>query len=240
MGDQRRGAAAVGQLEVQPPVTSVDHPLTYAEAAARLEGPGRSYLERLDEAISTDLNTAQALAVLTRVSRDDEIRRDALGAAFEAVLAFGLLDPEPKDIEPSARKLLLAPDEIDQLLGEREDARRRGDLAVADQIRDMLERLGIEVRDTPRGSRRPISDSAAPPGLDRRASHEDQIVNLGLMATDFPQYRLSFDRPGQASRSTRVTGPDPDAAHGSGACFEPEAAGTPTAPRQPPAANLSG
>jgi hypothetical protein len=29
----------------------------------------------------------------------------------------------------------------------------------------------------------------------RRACHEDQIVNLGLMATDFPQYRLSFDRP---------------------------------------------
>jgi hypothetical protein len=27
------------------------------------------------------------------------------------------------------------------------------------------------------------------------ACHEDQIVNLGLMATDFPQYRLSFDRP---------------------------------------------
>jgi hypothetical protein len=178
-------------------------------AAARLEGPGRSYLERLDEAISTDLNTAQALAVLTRVSRDDEIGRDALGvlgAAFEAVLAFGLLDLEPKDIEPPARKLLLAPDEIDQLLGEREDARRRGDFAVADEIRDMLERLGIEVRDTPEGAvliairpsrkhRPPTSDSAAPPGLDRRASHEDQIVNLGLMATDFPQYRLSFDRP---------------------------------------------
>jgi hypothetical protein len=144
-----------------------------------------------------------------RVSRDDEIGRDALGvlgAAFEAVLAFGLLDLEPKDIEPSARKLLLAPDEIDQLLGEREDARRRGDFAVADEIRDMLERLGIEVRDTPEGAvliairpsrkhRPPTSDSAAPPGLDRRASHEDQIVNLGLMATDFPQYRLSFDRP---------------------------------------------
>ena len=31
-------------------------------------------------------------------------------------------------------------------------------------------------------------------GLDRRASHEDQVVSLGLMATDFPQYRLSFDR----------------------------------------------
>ena len=122
------------------------------------------------------------------------------------MLAFGLLGLEPKDIGPPARKLLLAPDEIDQLLGEREDARRRGDFAVADEIRDMLERLGIEVRDTPEGAvliairpsrkhRPPTSDSAAPPGLDRRASHEDQIVNLGLMATDFPQYRLSFDRP---------------------------------------------
>ena len=46
-----------------------------------------------------------------------------------------------------------------------------------------------------RKHRPPTSDSAAPPGLDRRASHEEQIVNLGLMATDFPQYRLSFDRP---------------------------------------------
>jgi hypothetical protein len=37
--------------------------------------------------------------------------------------------------------------------------------------------------------------TAAAPGLDRRASHEDQIVNLGLMATDFPQYRLSSTAP---------------------------------------------
>jgi hypothetical protein len=175
LGDQWRGAAAVGQLEVQPPVTPVDHPLIYEEAAARLEGPGRSYLERLDEAISTDLNTAQALAVLTRVSRDDEIGRDALGvlgAAFEAVLAFGLLDLEPKDIEPSARKLLLAPDEIDRLLGEREDARRRGDFAVADEIRDMLERLGIEVRDTPEGAVliaiHPVSEAPAAHQRQRR------------------------------------------------------------------------
>jgi hypothetical protein len=46
-----------------------------------------------------------------------------------------------------------------------------------------------------RKHRPPTSNSAAPPGLDRRASHEGQIVNLRLMATDFPQYRLSFDRP---------------------------------------------
>ena len=41
------------------------------------------------------------------------------------------------------------------------------------------------------------------------------------MASERPQYRLSFDRPESASRSTRVTGPDPDAAHGSGSVSSP-------------------
>jgi cysteinyl-tRNA synthetase len=38
------------------------------------------------------------------------------------------------------------------LLGERDDARRQGDFATADEIRGMLERLGIEVRDRPEGT----------------------------------------------------------------------------------------
>jgi cysteinyl-tRNA synthetase len=38
------------------------------------------------------------------------------------------------------------------LLGERDDARRQGDFTTADEIRRMLERLGIEVRDTPEGT----------------------------------------------------------------------------------------
>jgi cysteinyl-tRNA synthetase len=38
------------------------------------------------------------------------------------------------------------------LLGERDDARRQGDFTTADEIRRMLKRLGIEVRDTPEGT----------------------------------------------------------------------------------------
>jgi cysteinyl-tRNA synthetase len=130
-------------------------PLTYEEAAARLEGPERVYLERLDEAISNDLNTAQALAVLTEVSRAPLVGPDdlmTLAGAFEAVLAVGLLDLVPEDVEPPPRELLIAPGEVDRLLDEREEARRRGDFGVADEIREMLERLGIEVRDTSDGT----------------------------------------------------------------------------------------
>lgn len=68
------------------------------------------------------------------------------------MLAIGLLDLMPQDVEPPARELLLAPSEVDQLLGERDDARRQGDFTTADEIRRMLERLGIEVRDTPEGT----------------------------------------------------------------------------------------
>jgi cysteinyl-tRNA synthetase len=130
-------------------------PLTYEEAAARLEGPERVHLERLDEAISNDLNTAQALAVLAEVSRAPLVGSDdliTLAGAFEAVLAVGLLDLVPEDVEPPPRELLIAPGEVDRLLDEREEARRRGDFGVADEIREMLERLGIEVRDTSDGT----------------------------------------------------------------------------------------
>jgi len=147
-------------------------PLTYEDAAKRLGGPGRRYLERLDEVISTDLNTAQALAVLTQVSRDPEVGAEDLAnlaAAFEAVLAVGLLDLVPDDIEPPARELLLAPDDVDQLLSEREEARRRGDFATADEIRDMLERLGVEVRDTPEGTVWKVR-----PAVAARAAGEDE------------------------------------------------------------------
>jgi hypothetical protein len=69
-----RGAIVVDGLERLGERTSRRAlPLTFAETTTRLDGAGRGYLERLDEAISTDLNTAQALAVLTQVSRDPEV-----------------------------------------------------------------------------------------------------------------------------------------------------------------------
>jgi cysteinyl-tRNA synthetase len=129
-------------------------PLAYDKAAARLDGAAREYLDQLDEAVSGDLNTAQALAVLTQLPRDAEIGEDdlvALVGAFEAVLAVGLLDLVPEDLDLPARELLLQPEEVDRLLGEREEARASGDFAAADEIRDMLERFGVEVRDTAEG-----------------------------------------------------------------------------------------
>jgi cysteinyl-tRNA synthetase len=131
------------------------HPLTYAEAAERLGAAGRGYLARLDDAVSADLNTAEALVVLTRLSRDPELTTDDLAvlvAAAEALLAMGLLDLVPGDLDAPAAEVALDPDDIERLLDERAAARRRGDFAAADGIRDRLDRIGIELRDTPGGT----------------------------------------------------------------------------------------
>jgi cysteinyl-tRNA synthetase len=130
-------------------------PLSYEDAAARLDGVGRTYLARIDEAVSNDLNTAQALAVLTELSRDPNVAGENLAvlvSASEALLAIGLLDLVPDDLDPPAAELALDADEVQRLINEREAARRQGDFATADEIRDKLDRIGVEVRDTGQGT----------------------------------------------------------------------------------------
>lgn len=104
------------------------HPLVYAEAVVRLAGPAREYLAHLDDAVSSDFNTAQALAVLTQVSRDSTLAADDLAvlvSASEALFAVGLLELVPEDLDHPSVERLLEADEIARLLGEREEAPRR-------------------------------------------------------------------------------------------------------------------
>jgi cysteinyl-tRNA synthetase len=136
-------------------VPTGDCELSYDEAAARVEGSAQAWLRQLDEAVSADLNTAQAVAVLTNLSRDADLAPEdlaALVAAAEALLGVGLLDLVPEDLDPPAPELPLQDDEIEQLLRERDEARRRGDFATADELRARLERSGVEVRDTADGT----------------------------------------------------------------------------------------
>lgn len=75
-----------------------------------------------------------------------------LVAAFEAVVAVGLTDMAPRDLDAPAPELPVDADEIDRLVAERDEARSRGDFAVADEIRGRLDVLGVELRDTAAGT----------------------------------------------------------------------------------------
>jgi cysteinyl-tRNA synthetase len=124
-------------------------------AAGELGSRGRLYLARIDAAISNDLNTPQALAVLTELSRDTTLAADELAvlvSAAEDLLALGLLDLDPEELVPQGAQFAPNSGEVERLLEQRAEARRHGDFTTADRIRDDLERRGIEVRDTREGT----------------------------------------------------------------------------------------
>jgi cysteinyl-tRNA synthetase len=130
-------------------------------AAARLAGPpraagrqAREYLREFDDAVSEDLNTPRAIAAVIAASRDERISEaelTGLAEQFEAVLAIGLSDLEPADLDLRASQAVITEAEIESLLAERTAARSARNFAAADVLRDKLTDAGVIVEDKPGG-----------------------------------------------------------------------------------------
>ena len=117
-----------------------------AEAFAALK-------QRFETALNGDLNTSLAVTAVYDVLKakcNDATKRAAL-ADFDYVLGLNLLaaakkfkDDQPKDeVDP----------EIDALVAARTTAKKEKNWAEADRIRDELKAKGIEIIDTPQGTK---------------------------------------------------------------------------------------
>jgi len=130
------------------------------EMSERPEGPDSpAVAEQIEQArgafraaIENDLNTSAALATLhefmTAINRLGPARRDA-----QRVTAFMREADTVLGVLGEAAPAREADDEIDALIAEREAARGARDFARADAIRDELAKRGIELLDTPQGTR---------------------------------------------------------------------------------------
>jgi len=110
----------------------------------------QAYLDRLDSALSEDLNTPAALVALDEMLADNTVPVEARAAAlatFDATLGLGLrgLTREALRIRPVAAALTVA--DIEARLDERQQARAARDFARSDAIRDALIADGVEVMD---------------------------------------------------------------------------------------------
>ncbi len=147
----------VTRIQSVRPLRSVDSITEATTLIGEKDRAATRLLDQIDIALTADLNTPQILAVLQDTLRDPEITdegRRAVVAACDAVLGLGLASLEPADVQPGRNTNDLAPEErvaIDRLIAERTSARKGRDWARADQIRDELESLGVQVTDTPDG-----------------------------------------------------------------------------------------
>ncbi len=135
--------------------------------------------QNFEQALSDNLNTAEALAaifemvregntamdqgrlyegdrapVLDTIERSDRIFAILEDNDYDKLQRFGFLQPE--EILASSNRTQLATlseKEVETRLAERENARREGDFARADQIRDDLLKAGVIVEDTKMGAR---------------------------------------------------------------------------------------
>ncbi|GIU99754.1 MAG: cysteine--tRNA ligase [Actinomycetota bacterium] len=102
---------------------------------------------RFREAVRDDLNMPQALVVLNEAASSDlpPSEKTALLLSWDRVLGL--------DLGRTARERWEPPEEVRALIAERDAARAAKDFARADAIRSQLLAMGLEVMDTPAGTR---------------------------------------------------------------------------------------
>ncbi len=108
--------------------------------------------ERFRQAMDDDLNTAEAIGVIFEYIRDINLAFEHGGDKKSAGEALAALDKvlEVLGLVPEEDTI---PEEVTELVRQRQAARAARDFAAADALRDKIEAMGYEVKDTPDGAK---------------------------------------------------------------------------------------
>ena len=119
----------------------------WAPAASVLSDPAVELDRRFREAVAEDLDLPRAMVVLSETLSSDlpPGERYAVLASWDQVLGL--------DLEREARSAWEPDRDTQHLVAERDAARAARDYAKSDEIRDRLQALGLEVMDTPGGTK---------------------------------------------------------------------------------------
>ncbi|HET7235556.1 MAG TPA: cysteine--tRNA ligase [Actinomycetota bacterium] len=119
----------------------------WGPAAEVLSAAAEDADRRFREAVADDLDLPRALVVLNEVVAGDlpSGERYALLASWDQVLAL--------DLERAAREAWEPSEKMLALVGERDAARAARDYARSDELRERLQAMGLEVMDTPEGTK---------------------------------------------------------------------------------------
>ncbi|HJO89792.1 MAG: cysteine--tRNA ligase [Candidatus Pacebacteria bacterium] len=117
------------------------------------------YKEKFDAFVNNDLDIPQTIALIWDLIKDENVPKEDKRStllSFDEVLGLGLDHSNKKLVgllSGKGEKLKVGklPEEIKNLVDEREKARKKEDFEKADAIRDELKEKGYEIEDTDKG-----------------------------------------------------------------------------------------
>lgn len=118
----------------------------YIELDKEVGKVDKKYQKRFKDYISDDLDTPRALTVLWDLIKDENISKVDKKATildFDKVLGLGFADLKEEKI----------PEKIKRLVEEREEARHNKNFKKSDELRQKVNSLGYEVKDTKQGQK---------------------------------------------------------------------------------------
>ena len=104
----------------------------------------KQYAQQLKDAMDDDLNTSKGIALIWELLKDNDLTPEDKKATlldFDNVFGFNLSNLKELDI----------PEDVKQLVENRETARLNKDWNKSDELRDKIKELGYEVKDTESG-----------------------------------------------------------------------------------------
>jgi len=113
-----------------------------------LANPNAPYAEHFMHALNDDLNTAEGIAVMWRLIKDENVpdgEKRATLFFFDSILGLGLNDLV------AAQLVQDIPEEVTALANERQKEKEAKNYARADELRSRIESLGFAVKDTKEG-----------------------------------------------------------------------------------------
>ena len=103
------------------------------------------FINKFKEYLSDDLNTANSITLIYEVLKSDttDTTKKEIIKEFDKVLSLDLTKEDKKEIDESY---------INEMINKRNDAKKNKDFALADSIRNDLEKEGIILKDTREGT----------------------------------------------------------------------------------------
>ena len=130
------------------------HMAEWAPAAAELGETARAFDARFRAAVAADLDLPAAVVIVNELDHSSDVppgEKFSLLTSWDQVLGLDLPRESRSQWEPDAA--------MTAKMAERDAARAAKDYATSDRIRDELSAMGLEVMDTPDGTRvRPRDD----------------------------------------------------------------------------------